>query len=51
VVVQDFILEKDKTVPKKAALFSLNMLGACQRGASYNECEYAAWLAEALSAQ
>ena len=47
VVIQDFILEEDKTAPKMAALFSLNMLVGTERGASYNESEYAAWLAEA----
>jgi SAM-dependent methyltransferase len=47
VVVQDFILEQDKTAPKMAAVFSLNMLVGTERGASYNESEYAAWLGEA----
>jgi SAM-dependent methyltransferase len=47
VVIQDFILEEDKTAPKMAALFSLNMLVGTERGASYNQSEYAAWLGEA----
>ena len=47
VVVQDFILDADKTGPKFAALFSLNMLVGTRAGASYSEPEYAAWLAEA----
>jgi len=47
VAIQDFILEEDKTAPKMAALFSLNMLVGTERGASYNESEYAAWLGEA----
>jgi (2Fe-2S) ferredoxin/ubiquinone/menaquinone biosynthesis C-methylase UbiE len=47
VVIQDFILEEDKTSPKMAALFSLNMLVGTERGASYSEPEYAAWLREA----
>jgi len=47
VVIQDFILEEDKTAPKMAALFSLNMLVGTERGASYNEREYAEWLGEA----
>ena len=47
VVIQDFILEEDKTAPKMAALFSLNMLVGTQGGASYNESEYAAWLGHA----
>jgi (2Fe-2S) ferredoxin/predicted O-methyltransferase YrrM len=46
-VVQDFILEEDKTAPKMAALFSLNMLVGTQRGASYNESEYAGWMRQA----
>ena len=47
VVVHDFILEEDKTSPKMAALFSLNMLVGTEQGASYSESEYAAWLREA----
>ncbi len=46
-VVQDFILEADKTAPRFAALFSLNMLVGTQGGASYSEPEYAAWMKEA----
>jgi hypothetical protein len=48
-LLQDFILEQDMTAPKMAALFSLNMLVGTERGASYNESEYAAWLGEAVS--
>lgn len=43
-VIQDFILEPDKTAPRQAALFSLNMLVGTQAGASYSRPEYAAWL-------
>lgn len=43
-VVQDFILEADKTSPRAAALFSLNMLVGTEGGASYSEPEYDAWL-------
>ena len=46
-VVQDFILEPDKTAPRAAALFSLNMLVGTSAGSSYNEPEYASWLREA----
>jgi cyclopropane fatty-acyl-phospholipid synthase-like methyltransferase len=46
VVVQDFILEPDKTAPKSAALFALNMLVGTQSGSSYSEEEYANWLKE-----
>jgi len=43
-VIQDFILEPDKTSPKSAALFSLNMLVGTEHGASYSEPEYAVWM-------
>ncbi|MCC6857620.1 MAG: methyltransferase domain-containing protein [Bryobacterales bacterium] len=47
VAIADFILEPDKTAPKFAALFSLNMLVGTQAGASYSVDEYTAWLSEA----
>jgi 2-polyprenyl-3-methyl-5-hydroxy-6-metoxy-1,4-benzoquinol methylase len=47
VVIQDFILELDKTAPKWAALFALNMLVGTQAGSTYTEAEYASWLEEA----
>jgi predicted O-methyltransferase YrrM len=43
-VVQDFILDPDKTAPQFAALFSLNMLVGTRAGSSYSEPEYASWL-------
>ena len=43
-VVQDFILNADKTAPQQAALFSLNMLVATDAGASYSEPEYMHWM-------
>ncbi|MGB0030109.1 MAG: methyltransferase [Candidatus Sulfotelmatobacter sp.] len=43
-VVQDFILNPDKTGPQHAALFSLNMLVATEAGASYSELEYTNWM-------
>ena len=46
-IIQDFILEPDKTAPRFAALFSLNMLVGTRGGASYSEPEYTAWLREA----
>ncbi len=46
-VVQDFILEPEKTAPRFAALFSLNMLVGTKAGASYSEPEYEEWLREA----
>ena len=46
-VISDFILEADKTAPRFAALFALNMLTGTRGGSSYSEPEYAAWLKEA----
>jgi (2Fe-2S) ferredoxin/predicted O-methyltransferase YrrM len=43
-VVQDFILNPDKTGPQHATLFSLNMLVATEAGASYSELEYTNWM-------
>jgi hypothetical protein len=43
-VVQDFILEHDKTSPQFAALFALNMLVGTEAGNSYSEPEYEDWL-------
>jgi 3-hydroxy-5-methyl-1-naphthoate 3-O-methyltransferase len=43
-VVQDFILNPDKTGPLHAALFSLNMLVNTDAGASYSEFEYIHWM-------
>jgi len=47
VVIQDFILEPDKTAPRFAALFALNMLVGTEGGSSYSEPDYSAWLGEA----
>ncbi len=44
IVIQDFILERDKTSPRNAALFALNMLVGTEKGSSYSEDEYAQWL-------
>ena len=46
-VVQDFILNPDKTASPQAALFSLNMLVSTDAGASYTESEYTAWMKSA----
>jgi (2Fe-2S) ferredoxin/predicted O-methyltransferase YrrM len=43
-VVQDFILNPDKTGPQHAALFSLNMLVGTAAGAAYSESEYTGWM-------
>ncbi len=47
IVVQDFILEPDKTAPRAGALFALNMLVGTTAGNSYSEPEYANWLHDA----
>ena len=46
-VIHDFILEPDKTAPRFAALFSLNMLVGTRAGSDYSEPEYADWLRRA----
>jgi predicted O-methyltransferase YrrM len=43
-VIQDFILEADKTAPKAAALFALNMLVGTRAGTSYSSEEYFSWM-------
>jgi len=47
VVVQDFIMEKDRTRPAFGALFSLNMLVGTDGGDTYTEEEVRAWMGEA----
>ncbi len=47
VVIQDFILDPDRTAPRWAALFALNMLVGTRAGNTYTEGEYTAWLKEA----
>jgi (2Fe-2S) ferredoxin len=44
VVIQDFLLDEDKTAPRFAALFALNMLVGTRGGNSYSESEYGGWL-------
>jgi len=46
-VVQDFILNPDKTGPLHAVLFSINMLVGTESGASYSEQEYTDWMNDA----
>ncbi len=43
-VISDFILDADKTSPRFATLFALNMLVGTRAGASYSEPEYEEWL-------
>jgi len=44
VVIQDFVLDENRTSPPAAALFALNMLVATEHGASYTTGEYEDWL-------
>jgi cyclopropane fatty-acyl-phospholipid synthase-like methyltransferase len=46
-IMQDFILEPDKTAPKQAALFALNMLVGTPSGSTYSYEEYTDWMNEA----
>ena len=47
IVIQEFLLDPDKTSPPWAVLFSLNMLVGTEGGASYSEAEISGWLAAA----
>jgi SAM-dependent methyltransferase/DNA-binding CsgD family transcriptional regulator len=46
-VIREFVLNNDRTAPKHAALFALNMLVGTRAGNSYTEGEYRHWLAQA----
>ncbi len=46
-VIQDFILNPDRTSPRFAAIFSVNMLVGTDKGSDWSEEEYAAWMREA----
>ena len=43
-LVQEFILNPEKTGPQFATLFSINMLVGTEAGATYTEAEYREWL-------
>jgi len=45
-VIREFILDEDRTSPPFAALFAINMLVGTQRGNSYTEGEYRAWMTQ-----
>lgn len=47
VVIQDFILDSDRTSPRSAALFAINMLVGTQEGNTYTGDEYESWLRHA----
>jgi len=44
VVIQDFILTPDRTAPRLAALFALNLLVGTPEGSTYTHEEYLSWL-------
>ncbi|HEY3380846.1 MAG TPA: methyltransferase [Vicinamibacterales bacterium] len=46
-VVQDFLMDEDRTGPLPAALFALNMLVGTPEGDTYTESEVRAWMHEA----
>jgi SAM-dependent methyltransferase len=43
-IIADFIVDPEKTSPRSATLFALNMLVATQGGSTYSEPEYESWL-------
>ncbi len=47
VVIQDHIMNEEKTAPRSGALFAINMLAGTRNGSTYSEQEYTAWLGEA----
>lgn len=46
-VIQDFVLDEDRTSPALAAQFAINMLVGTAGGRSYAESEYVAWMRDA----
>lgn len=44
IIIQDFILNEDKTSPRFGAVFALNMLVNTKAGSSYSKQEYFDWL-------
>jgi ubiquinone/menaquinone biosynthesis C-methylase UbiE len=47
VVVQDFIMDEDRTTPPFGALFALNMLVGTEAGDTYTEAEVSQWMTNA----
>lgn len=47
IVIQDFVLDDDKTSPRFGAVFALNMLVNTEGGSSYSGGEYIEWLVKA----
>jgi len=46
-VIQDFIMDEDRTTPSFGALFALNMLVGTEAGDTYTESEVHQWMGEA----
>jgi 2-polyprenyl-3-methyl-5-hydroxy-6-metoxy-1,4-benzoquinol methylase len=46
-LIQDQIMNAEKTAPRSGALFAINMLVGTANGSTYSEEQYAAWLREA----
>ena len=47
VVIQDFIMDEDRTAPAFGAFFSLNMLVGTESGDTYTESEVLSWMEDA----
>ncbi|MFH1197722.1 MAG: methyltransferase [bacterium] len=47
IVIQDFVMEDDRTSPALGTIFSLNMLVGTESGDTYTEKEITSWLADA----
>ena len=47
IAINDYVLNADKTLPRTAALFSLNMLVSTESGSVYSFDEYRTWLSAA----
>jgi (2Fe-2S) ferredoxin len=47
VVIQDFVMDPEKTSPRAGAMFAVNMLVGTPRGSTYSDPEYSDWLREA----
>src|SRR5262249_44264589 len=46
-VIQDFMLEPDRTSPRAAAVFAVNMLVNTSAGTNYTESDYRVWMLDA----
>lgn len=47
VVVQDYIMDEDRTKPERGAIFALNMITGTLKGDTYTESEIAKWMKNA----